>query len=198
MSWLDFLKPKKDYPKFWDDYLDAFKNKQSEYFVAFDCETTGLNPKEDLILSIGAVKFSNERIPIKENKEWFLQQNHMKVESVKIHGILPSTSSESLLTEKEAILNFLNYIGGVTLVGHHIKFDVAMINHALKRLDAGKLKNKLIDTNDIYKSKGHYANEQNFSLDHLCSEFQISASNRHTALGDAYITAQVFQRLYVI
>jgi DNA polymerase-3 subunit epsilon len=195
MSWLDFLKPQKNYPEFWQKYLAAFNTKKPEYFVAFDCETTGLNPAKDSILSIGAVKFTTERIFIKQNKEWFLKQSQDNDESVKIHGILPSSSSEATLFEEKAIEYFLKYIGAATLVGHHINFDVCMINNALKRLGAGKLKNTQKDTNSIYKQKGHFAHEQNFSLDELSETYNITTSNRHTALGDAYITAQIFQRL---
>jgi len=195
MSWLDLFSPKKDYPKFWITYLNTFKKKSSPYFVAFDCETTGLDPKTDRILSIGAVKFTNERIYIKACKEWFVKQHQDNAESIKIHGILPSSSQEALYSEEEAIHEFLNYIGNATLVGHHINFDVTMVNLALKRLGAGKLKNSTKDTNTIYKRKGHFAHEQNFSLDNLCEVFHIKSSNRHTALGDAYITARVLQKL---
>lgn len=195
MSWFDLLKLQKDYPEFWQKYLLNFKTDSAEHYVAFDCETTGLDPKKDKILSIGAVKFTKERVFIKENKEWFVNQTQTGNESVKIHGILPSTSSEVLLSEKQAITAFLNYIGNATLVGHHLNFDLMMVNMALSRLGAGKLKNKKKDTNNLYKVKGHFANEQNFGLDELCEKYNISASNRHTALGDAFITAQVFQRL---
>jgi len=195
MSWLDFLKSRKDYPVFWQEYLAEFNTKKSEYYVAFDCETTGLNPNKDRILSIGAIKFNTERILIKQNKEWFVKQLQSNAESIKIHGILPSTSSEAIMTEEQAIKAFLKYIGSATLVGHHVNFDITMINNALKRLGAGKLRNTQKDTNTIYKQKGHYAHEQNFSLDELSKTYNIKTSNRHTALGDAYITAQIFQRL---
>jgi len=198
MGWLDFLKPQNDYPKFWDKYLAQFKTEQPENYVAFDCETTGLDPSKDRMLSIGAVKFTAERIWIHNNKEWLVKQTIANDDSVKIHGILPSTSSEALLTEAQAVKAFLKFIGSSTLVGHHINFDVAMVNHALKRLGAGKLRNKQKDTNTLYKKRGHYAHEQNFSLDELCKTYNIQTSNRHTALGDAYITAQIFQRLLAI
>lgn len=198
MSWLDFLKPQKDYPEFWDNYLAEFKAEQSENYVAFDCETTGLDPSKDRMLSIGAVRFTAERIWIHDNKEWFVKQSLTNDESIKIHGILPSTSSEELLTEEQAVKAFLDFIGSSTLVGHHINFDVAMVNHALKRLGAGKLKNTQKDTNTLYKQIGHYAHEQNFSLDELSKTYNITTSNRHTALGDAYITAQIFQRLLTL
>lgn len=194
MSWLDVFKSK-DYPEFWQSYLQNFKNTSPSEYVAFDCETTGLDPKTDRILSIGAVRFTKERIFVNACKEWFVQQHQNNAESIKIHGILPSSSEEALFTEEEAVKQFLGYIRNSTLVGHHINFDVTMVNFALKRLGAGKLKNSTRDTNTLYKKKGHFAHEQNFSLDKLCDVFQIKSSNRHTALGDAYITARVFQKL---
>jgi DNA polymerase-3 subunit epsilon len=195
MSWLNIFKPKKDYPDFWLNYLQKFKSEKSDVYIAFDCETTGLDPRNDRILSIGAVKFTKDRILIKENKEWFVKQTKHSDESVKIHGILPGARSKALLTESEAVKSFLTYAGNAVLVGHHVNFDVAMVNYALKRLNAGKLKNQQKDTNRLYKDLGHFAQEQNFSLDDLCKKYNIKASNRHTALGDAYITAQIFQRL---
>ena len=194
MSWFDFFSSK-TYPEFWKSYPNTFKEKSNSVYVAFDCETTGLDPKTDRILSIGAVKFTTERIFIKESREWFVKQHQDNAESIKVHGILPSSSEEASYSEEEAIHQFLKYIGNSTLVGHHINFDVSMVNLALKRLDAGKLRNASKDTNALYKKKGHFAHEQNFSLDKLCSEYNIKSSNRHTALGDAYITARVFQKL---
>lgn len=195
MSWFNIFKSDKDYPEFWVNYLAQFKAEKNNVYVAFDCETTGLDPKKDRILSIGAVKFTAERILIHQNKEWFLQQDLAKDETVKIHGILPSASKEALWSEEDAVKAFVDYIKNATLVGHHLNFDITMVNMALKRLGAGKLKNKQKDTNTLYKYKGHYAQEQNFSLDDLYKKYHIKASNRHTALGDAYITAQIFQRL---
>ncbi len=195
MAWINFRKNRKNYPEFWKSYLNTIKDKSSQVYVAFDCETTGLNPKVDRILSIGAVKLTRDRIYIKESKEWFVKQHQDNTESIKVHGILPSTSSEATYSEEQAILEFIEYIGNATLIGHHVNFDCAMINQSLKRLGAGQLKNRKKDTNTLYKTKGHFANEQNFSLDKLCEVYNITSSNRHTALGDAYITAQVFQKL---
>jgi DNA polymerase-3 subunit epsilon len=194
MSWRDLFKSK-SYPDFWKYYLKTFKAKTNAPYIAFDCETTGLDPKSDRILSIGAVKFTTERIFIKESKEWFVKQQQKDTESIKIHGILPSSSEDATYSEENAIKQFLSFIGNSTLVGHHINFDVTMVNLALKRLGGGKLKNSTRDTNILYKKKGHFAHEQNFSLDRLCEVFQIRSSNRHTALGDAYITARVYQKL---
>lgn len=197
MSWLSWLNNNKEELPFWAAYKARFKEPLEKSYVAFDCETTGLDPKKDRILSIGAVKFTSQRIFVSRCFEWFVQQDHPGSEAIPIHGILPHTN-HGQIEEQEAIIAFLKFIGNATLVGHHVKFDVAMINRALKHLGAGSLKNKLKDTNRIYKEKHHCSLEQNFSLDDLCSLYDINCSNRHTAMGDAFLTAQLFQRLLVL
>ena len=49
------------------------------------------------------------------------------------------------------MIRFLNFIKGSTLVSHNINLDVEMINQALKRLDLGRLKNDIMDTNVLYQ-----------------------------------------------
>ena len=198
MGWFNWFHSSKDYPQFWEEYLARIKkyeDKDKEIYVAFDCETTGLDPSKDRLLSIGAVRFTKHSIKVKDSREWYVKQVNTYDESVLIHGILPSTSAALELTEDVAVKTFLDFIGSATLVGHHVNFDIAMINAVLNRLSAGKLRNKSLDTNTLFKSEGQFSVEQNFSLDELCERYKIKTSNRHTALGDAYITAQIFQRL---
>ena len=194
MSWINWLKSDKNQPHFWEDYKTVCKSVAPDHFVAFDCETTGLDPKKDRLLSIRAIRFSSHRIFINKSIELFIKQENIDKNSILIHGILPD-DDKTRFSEKQAIINFLSFIENATLVGHHVRFDVAMINEALGRLNVGKLKNKTIDTNQLFKKKYHYPVEQNISLDELCDKFSIKKSNRHTALGDAYLTAVGFQRL---
>lgn len=66
-------------PKFYKDYAASLENMPSAIsetrFVVFDTETTGLDPNEDRILSIGAVSVKNLQIDISENLELYLQQD---------------------------------------------------------------------------------------------------------------------------
>ena len=72
-----------------------------------------------------------------------------------------------------------------------------MINLSLNRLGLPKLKNKSKDTSQLYQQfKGVQLPLQK-SLDDLCTEFNIPKKDRHTALGDAFLTAQVYQRLLI-
>jgi len=146
------------------------------------------------MLSIGAVAISGNRILIKDSFSCFLHQENYKADQIAIHGILKESDSEKT-PERDAIISFLSYIKNATLVGHHIAFDIAMINNALHRIGLPKLKNKRIDTDALYQRYKSYPEEQHTSLDSICEEFSIPKSERHTAIGDAYLTALVYLKL---
>lgn len=193
-----FKKEKKNYPEFWQNYLDYFDSKSDKNnekrFVVFDTETTGLDVRTDVILSIGAVTICGNSIIVNDYFELFVEQNIFKTESVPIHGILKE-GKEKKLTESESVIRFLDFIKDSTLVGHHVRFDVNMVNGALGRMGLGKLKNRSMDTDKMYQKSKGLQEEQHSSLDELCRIFKIEKSDRHTAAGDAFITALIFLRL---
>jgi len=193
-----FKKDTKVYPEFWQSYLSCFDSKVKknleQRIVAFDTETTGLNYRTDVILSIGAVGIYENTISVSDYLELFLSQDIFKKETVPIHGILKEGKEEKI-TETEAVIQFLGFIKDAVLVGHHVSFDVKMINEALKRMGLGKLKNRSIDTDAMYQKFKGLQEDQHTGLDELCGIFKIQSSDRHTAIGDAYITALIFLRL---
>ena len=194
LNW--FKKIVKDYPKFWETYLSYFDENQSkeQRFVVFDCETTGLDYKKDRILSIGAVAIQNNQIIVGDFMEIFLQQDIFNPETVTLHGILKEGKEEKIV-EAEAVIRFLDFIKDATLVGHHVDFDIEMINQALDRLNVGTLKNQVMDTDVMYQKLKNLSEEEKTSLDDLCEIYKIKKSDRHTASGDAFITALVFLKL---
>jgi DNA polymerase-3 subunit epsilon len=188
----------KKHPLFWKEYLQKFKNKQPKSiettrFVVFDTETTGLDIAKDRILSIGAVCIVNNTIEVADSFEIYVKQDEFNAETVEIHGILKEGIIQKI-PENEAIKQFISFIGNAVLVAHHAAFDIEMINAAFKRMNLPKLKNKSIDTGILYKKLEGKTNNH-FNLDVLCDEFKISKSDRHTASGDAFITALLFLKI---
>jgi len=59
-------------------------------------------------------------------------------------------------------------------------------------MDLPKLKNKLVDTGQLYKKTKYVKDHTHYSLDQLCNTFHITMHDRHTASGDAYLTAVLF------
>ncbi|SDB32117.1 DNA polymerase-3 subunit epsilon [Flavobacteriaceae bacterium MAR_2010_188] len=193
---------KKDYPDFYNSYLEKFeadnpKTYQEAVFIILDTETTGFDYKKDRILSIGAVVLENMQIVISKSLEVYVTQNRFNPDTVEIHGLLRNEKLNRL-SELEAIKIFLEYIGNSIIVAHHAKFDITMINNALKRQGLPKLKNRILDTVDLHRRTLIKSNlidtQKNFTLDELAYFYDIDLSDRHTAAGDAYITALIFLR----
>ncbi|MFD0862199.1 PolC-type DNA polymerase III [Sungkyunkwania multivorans] len=197
---LKLFKNNKVFPEYWNEYLDHFDQKknhnlQNTRFVVFDTETTGLNTSLDRILSIGAVAVSGFQIDVSDSIELYVRQDVYNRGTVSVHGIRKD-GHDFKLEEEQAIIEFLKYVKDAILVAHHASFDVAMINIALRRLGLPKLKNKVLDTDDLFKkTKFSTDKEKRYSLDVLMKQFDVKAHDRHTAAGDAYITALVFLKI---
>lgn len=200
----NFFKNKnQDHPEVWKLYEAKFQEElpalvSQTQFVVFDTETTGFDYKNDRILSIGAVKLKSNALDVSQTFEHYLQQEKFNPEAVKIHGILRNEKTESL-TEEEALKAFLRYIGHAVLVAHHANFDVRMVNAGLKRMGLPKLKNEVLDTGYLYKKTLLNSNlidrEKNYSLDEIAEAYIIDVKDRHTAIGDAFITAIAFLKI---
>tara|TARA_R110002051_G_scaffold4032_17_gene21336 strand:+ start:875 stop:1537 length:663 start_codon:yes stop_codon:yes gene_type:complete len=201
---IPFINKKPDPPEFYKEYARKFSETTSPTledtrFVVFDTETTGVNARKDRMLSLGALEIRNNEIKIANSLEVYIEQELFKEEAVAIHGILRQNKNQVKITEEEAVKQFLLFAGNSVLVGHHVGFDIAIINYALKRLGAPKLKNKFTDTSVLFKRSVHLVNITNpdkvYSLDELCEALNISKNDRHKAMGDALITALAFLKI---
>jgi DNA polymerase-3 subunit epsilon len=167
-------------------------------FVVLDTETTGFDYTTDRILCIGAIVLQNNTIPINGSFEVFIQQEHYDQATAKIHGILKEFVIDRP-TELAALQQFLDFLGDSIIIAHHTIFDITMINKALERNGLPELKNKTLDTAILYKKTLLVSNllerKENYSLDELADKFDISKKDRHTAIGDAYITAIAFLKI---
>jgi DNA polymerase-3 subunit epsilon len=190
---LDWIKKiNKEYPEFWKIYLSKFE-KKSNRFVVFSTETTGLSPEKDVILSFGSFSVINNNILIGDSFETVIAQYKFFHEN----GISNEFTVESKMKkmgEPDAIKAFVEFIGNSVLVGHHVDFDVEMINAALERLDCGRLKNEALDIDVMYR-KLHDINNKQFSLEELCEIYKIPKSDRNSSSEDAYKIALLFLKL---
>jgi DNA polymerase-3 subunit epsilon len=190
---LDWLKKiNKEYPEFWKFYLSKFEKKSNRY-VVLSTETTGLSLEKDVILSFGAFSIIDNSIVIGDSFETVIAQYKFFHDN----GISNEFTIETKMKkmgEAEAIQALVEFIGNSILVGHHIDFDVEMINVALERLDCGRLKNEALDV-DVMHRKLLDINNKQFSLDELCNIYKIPESDRNSSSEDAYKIALLFLKL---
>ena len=192
---------RKSYPEFWKQHIEKvsksknYINYETIRFVALDTETTGFDYDNDRILCIGAIAIKNNKIKVNDSFEVYIKQDVFNKETVKIHGIRRN-GNEVKVSEEEALIKFIEYLDDAIIIAHHTKFDITMINEALKRINVGPLRSKQLDTNFIHKK---IATENQFkklfSLDELCKIYNVKMHDRHTASGDALITAYLFLKL---
>jgi DNA polymerase-3 subunit epsilon len=195
-----FKRKEASFPDFWTNYANSFSAKlpadlKDVRFVVLDTETTGLDTETDRMLCIGALALKNKTIAIQESFEVYIKQPLYHPKSVQIHGILKD-EHKKCVTEQDALKQLLAFLKDAVIVAHHAGFDLAMINNALKRQGLPKLKNSVLDTATLYKrtliKSPILERKEQYSLDDLADKFNISKKDRHTALGDAYITAIAF------
>lgn len=169
--------------------------------TVLDAETTGFRIEQDRLLSLATLSVVNREIRIDSARQWLVYQVKAPVnEAMAVHGILPCETSGGQ-PEKEVIREFMERIGGCLIVGHHIGFDAAMLDAALKRHYRVKLKNRILDTAALamqelpaFRRSG-YANQPPPSLEDVCAQLGIPMMDRHTASGDAFTTAEIFLTL---
>lgn len=186
---------------FWkkeDNFFDENNTIEETRFVVLDTETTGFDYDNDRILCIGALVLQNGIIAVQDSFEVYIEQDHYDKSTAQIHGILKAFVIQRP-TELEALEQFLAFLGDSIIIAHHTVFDVTMINKALERNGLPELTNKRLDTAILYKKtliKSHlFERKDHYTLDDLADKFDISKKDRHTALGDAYITAIAFLKI---
>lgn len=168
-------------------------------FVVLDTETTGLNPHTDRIITIGAVAVQNGDILLDDSFEALIKMTQNS-SSVTVHGVTRDESRAGI-DEPEALERFLEYLKDGVIVGHHIGHDIATFDEAYDRHWGFRLFNRALDTMNLalhFDKAGAFSGRppiKRFTLDALCDVFGVIPHDRHTASGDAFITAQVFLRL---
>jgi len=162
-------------------------------YVVFDTETTGLKPSQgDEIIQIGAVRIVNGRILYEETLDQLIDPRRpLPEESIRIHGIAP----ELLLgkpTIDQALPELYHFTEGSVLVAHNAAFDMKFLK--LKEASSGvRFDQPVLDT--LLLSWFVHPNQPNHHLEEVASRLGVAIVGRHTALGDAMVTAEIMCKL---
>lgn len=170
-------------------------------FVALDCETSGFDAASDRILSLATAEIRNGRLLVARAGAWMVQQERRALTpATSVHGILPSDTAAGE-PEKNVLLELLPRIEGAVIVGHHIGFDVMMLNAAMRRHFHTELRNPVLDTAAFAMdaveafARTAYPGQREPGLEEVCAQCGIPMVERHTADGDTFTTATLFLTL---
>ncbi|ELA7220830.1 3'-5' exonuclease [Vibrio parahaemolyticus] len=179
-------------------YQSLFCAPHKTEFVSLDCETTSLDPNRAELVTIAATKIIDNRILTSQPFEVRLRApQSLDSGSVKIHKIRHQDLADGI-SEKEALLKLLTFIGNRPLVGYHIRYDKKILDLACQRQLGFPLPNPLIEVSQIYHDKleRHLPNAYfDLSLDAICKHLELPIQDKHDALQDAISAALVFVRL---
>jgi DNA polymerase-3 subunit epsilon len=162
-------------------------------FTVFDTETTGLQPSAgDEIIQIGATRIVNGRLLRNETFEQLVDPRRPLVrESVQIHGI-----TEDLLrgqpTLDKVLPLFHGFCDETVLVGHNVAFDMRFLQ--VKEEATGvQFRQPVLDT--LLLSAVIHPNQESHQLEAIAERLGVNVIGRHTALGDAIVTGEVFLKM---
>ncbi len=181
-----------------------FEPAPEDEWVALDCETTGLNVRQDEIIAIGATRIVGRRIMTSDRLELLVRpEREVKADSVQVHRLRAKDVADGLPL-CEAMERLLHFIGSRPLVGYYLEFDLAMINRALKSCFGLSLPHERIEVSAMYYDykfrqlplyQQHDSADIDLRFATIMRELGMPTREAHDALNDAVMAAMAFIKL---
>lgn len=168
-------------------------------YVVIDTELTGLDARKDSIVSVGAVKMTGRRIEIGSSFYRLVKpRTALTAESVLIHEITPSEVQDKP-DIRSVLSEFLDYCGDDVIVGYCTAIDIEFLDREARRALGRKIENPVLDIQAIQTwmslwSRWEISYPNDWRLYDIARYFGIALNGAHTAIIDAYLAAQIFQR----
>lgn len=162
-------------------------------YTVFDTETTGLDPaKGDEIIQVGATRIVNGKLLHHEGFEQLVDPRRpVPRASTRIHGIT-SAMVRGQPDIGQVLRAFHAYAHDTVLVAHNAAFDMRFLQ--LKETETGlQFDQPVLDT--LLLSDLVHPNQESHALEAIAQRLGVTMDRRHTALGDAIVTAEVFLKL---
>lgn len=176
-----------------------------------DTETGGVNPNKHSLLSVGIVVWDAKEGIVYSNEMLIKSKEYVVTSTAqRINHFNPKVHDETSIEPKdffasiEKIYNqFFHDYQDIPLGGHNTQFDIGFIRKLYE--DNGRsyektFSHRVVDTFSILK---FLCDSGKLHLDYISSakafkKFGIVVNGRHTALGDAIATAQLYEQMILL
>lgn len=178
---------------FQDTGIDLDRKLSDLAYTVFDTETTGLEPSNgDEIIQVGAVRIVNGRMLRQEIFDQLVDPRiPLKPEGIPIHGITDDMV-RGQPTIDVVLPAFHEFCSDTVLVAHNAAFDMRFLQ--LKEDSTGvRFQQPVLDT--LLLSAVIHPNQESHRLESIAERFGINVIGRHTALGDSFVTGEVFLKM---
>jgi len=181
--------------------LDERTPLEDVRFVVVDIESTGLDPARDRILTLAGVAVEGLALRPGESLELVVAHDDVGADAAPIHGLVRADLTDGE-EESRALAQLLDLLGNAVFVAHHAAFDARILDVALRRHGGPLLLNDVLDTEALVRrlTLGPMPREttERFGLDAVAARYGLETEARHTAAGDALLTAELLIRLLVM
>jgi len=181
------------------DFGFLFGPADGQCQVSLDLETTGLDPRSDHILSIAAVPVSGPRILLSQRFERVIRpERGFGIESIRHHRITPAEAAAGVGV-RQGVEELLRWLGGRTIIGYNIGFDLAMLDGHVRAVAGFALPNRSEDLAVAYRRVAmldQAYGEVDLRFEAIAARLGVPVLGRHTALGDATTTAACWVALH--
>ena len=186
------------------EFRFMYDDPPPDEYVSLDCETTGLNVKNDEIISVGAVRIVGDKIMSSERLELLIKpEKGVSAESARIHRLRDRDLADGIPIQ-DAMKQLMRFIGARPLVGYYLEFDVAMLNRAIWPILGLGLPQPKIEVSALYydhkfRQLPPYQQQASADIDlrfsTLMNDLDLPWREAHDALNDAVMTAMAFIKL---
>jgi DNA polymerase III subunit epsilon len=176
--------------------VDRERPLEALTYVVLDVETTGLQPEGgDQIVSLAGVRIREGAVRRAETFDALINpRRRIPKRSIQFHGIRPEMVTEAP-TIDVVLPAFLKFAEGSVLVGHEVSFDLRFLDRDATRLGLPPVSttHPVLDT--LLLSEMIHGSLPGHRLEAVAARLGVEVRGRHSALGDALTTAEIFVRL---
>ncbi len=158
--------------------------------VVIDTETTGLDARKARVIQIGAVRLSRGQMVRDDQFERLINPGTRIPESaVAVHGITDAMVS-SAPPFRDVVGELKAYIRDAVLIGHSVRYDLEILRREFDQAGLVWPEWRALDVRTLAELVAPRLADH--GLDHLCDWLSIENQRRHSAMGDAAATAELF------